>query len=97
MSERRLSGKHIQRHDTSSNWESKNPVLDNGEIGIASDIGDFKIGDGSSNWNNLKFLKDGIKSIVDSNSNSNYYIWTGTQEEYLSISVKNPNTIYIIR
>lgn len=97
MSERRLLGTQIQRHDTSSNWETKNPILKDGEIGIDSDIGDFKIGDGSSNWNDLGFLKEGIRSIIDSNSNSNFYFWTGTQEEYLLIPEKNPNTIYIIR
>lgn len=43
------------RRDTASNWSSNNPVLANGEIGIATDTYQFKIGDGSTTWSGLSY------------------------------------------
>lgn len=47
-----------QRCDTVSNWESYNPILLTGQIGIAlddetSEVVLYKIGDGTTTWNNL--------------------------------------------
>jgi hypothetical protein len=38
------------RRDTADNWASANPTLADGEIGIESDTGQFKIGNGLDNW-----------------------------------------------
>jgi hypothetical protein len=43
------------RRDLAANWVSVNPVLYNGEIGFATDLGKFKIGDGSTTWNTLAY------------------------------------------
>jgi hypothetical protein len=43
------------RRDLVANWVSVNPVLYNGEIGFATDLGKFKIGDGSTTWNSLAY------------------------------------------
>ena len=43
------------RRDLAANWVSVNPVLYNGEIGFATDLGKFKIGDGSTTWNSLAY------------------------------------------
>lgn len=43
------------RHDTASNWSSVNPTLLEGEIGIETDTGKSKIGDGSTAWNSLSY------------------------------------------
>ena len=40
----------VHRHDTKTNWATKNPVLLQGEIGIEDDSGLFKIGDGVKAW-----------------------------------------------
>jgi YD repeat-containing protein len=53
---------HFQlRRDTTANWESINPVLLAGEPGVEH-INDhyekMKFGDGTTNWNNLKYLND---------------------------------------
>jgi hypothetical protein len=40
------------RYDTSANWSSNNPTLASGEVGVQTD-GDFKIGDGTSDWGSL--------------------------------------------
>lgn len=64
--------KVINRHDTSSNWTSNNPILMNGEIGIETDTNKLKIGNGSSTWNELSYVTiDGAdqfvtKSFIDS-------------------------------
>ena len=42
------------RRDTSANWSSANPILANGELGLITDGGYFKIGDGISDWNTLE-------------------------------------------
>ena len=38
------------RRDTSINWNSNNPTLAAGEMGIETDTYQFKIGDGSTSW-----------------------------------------------
>lgn len=43
------------RRDTSANWSSTNPVLAQGELGLVTDTGQYKIGDGSTAWNSLTY------------------------------------------
>lgn len=43
------------RRDTSSNWSSANPTLAQGELGLETDTGLFKIGNGSTAWNSLSY------------------------------------------
>lgn len=43
------------RRGTASQWSSANPTLAAGEIGIELDTKQFKIGDGTSLWNNLAY------------------------------------------
>ena len=43
------------RKDTTSNWDTTNPVLAAGEMGIDTDRDQFKIGDGVSNWMTLTY------------------------------------------
>lgn len=44
------------RRDTSTNWSNTNPVLSSGEIGIATDLNQFKIGNGTSTWSQLSYV-----------------------------------------
>ena len=56
-----------QRRDTSENWESDNPILNDGELGYDKTNKRLKIGDGETAWNDLT----SITSVVqDSNGNS---------------------------
>lgn len=41
------------RRDTAANWTSTNPTLASGEIGLETDTGKFKFGNGTSNWTSL--------------------------------------------
>jgi hypothetical protein len=43
------------RRDTSANWVSVNPVLHQGEPGLETDTGRFKLGDGSTAWTSLEY------------------------------------------
>lgn len=51
-----VSSKLLVRRDTSSNWETNNPVLAQGEIGYDITVGKHKIGDGTSTWSALSFF-----------------------------------------
>jgi len=44
------------RRDTSSNWQTINPILAEGEIGYELDTGRLKIGNGSSHWSDLPYI-----------------------------------------
>lgn len=46
----------IVKHGTKAAFASKNPVLKKGELGIETDSGVMKLGDGSTTWNNLAYI-----------------------------------------
>jgi len=47
---------HIQlRRDSAADWASNNPTMPQGEIGLETDTGLFKFGDGSTAWNSLAY------------------------------------------
>lgn len=61
--------KIISRRDTAANWQSNNPVLANGEIGVDTTNKEMKIGDGKTAWNDLKpFQKANTGMIVPPNN-----------------------------
>ena len=43
------------RRDTSANWISNNPTLAEGEIGVVTDTGAYKLGTGILAWNDLPY------------------------------------------
>ena len=49
------------RRDTTANWSSANPTLYSGEPGLDTSLMRLKMGDGSTAWNSLGWLKqDGV-------------------------------------
>lgn len=68
-----LNTKILLRNDTIARWESNNPTLSKGEIGIAIDntsgitLKNFKIGDGITSWNNLDWA---IQDFVPSDASA---------------------------
>ena len=61
------------RNDTAENWNTKNPLLLKGEMGVETDTGKTKIGNGTANWKDLKYSgvdEDTIKGIIDNNRNN---------------------------
>lgn len=53
-----LKTKIVLRNDTKANWETYNPVLLAGELGIEKDTGLIKIGDGEHNWKDLSYANE---------------------------------------
>lgn len=45
------------RRDTSANWTSVNPILAQGELGLVTDTGSYKMGDGINAWNSLSYYE----------------------------------------
>ena len=50
------------RRGLKSEWESADPILSDGEIGVERDTGDFKIGNGVKSWSELDYANT---SLVD--------------------------------
>ena len=58
------------RNDTAENWTNANPLLLKGEMGVETDTGKTKIGNGTDLWEDLKYSgvdEDTIKGIIDNN------------------------------
>jgi len=51
-----VSVKQQQRIDTAANWTAKNPTLLVGELGIESDTGKIKCGNGATAWSSLAYI-----------------------------------------
>lgn len=50
--------------DTAANWTAHDTVLLKGEFGIESDTYRFKIGDGTTTWNNLPYSDTSITNSL---------------------------------
>lgn len=58
MAQRTLTTRIILRNDTAENWGINSAkVLLKGEIGLETDTGRYKVGDGSTTWQNLTYYK----------------------------------------
>ena len=55
MTEFELTGRVANLSYNKAEWEALNPVLGEGEIGYESDTRQFKIGDGTTAWTELKY------------------------------------------
>ena len=65
MAEKKIMTTIILRNDSAENWETKNPVLKEGEIGVENGTNKFKIGDGTSTWTQLGYAGgDEAKNFV---------------------------------
>lgn len=54
-----LDAKIVLRNDTAANWKIANPILLEGEFAVELDTKKFKLGDGTTPWNSLKYLDFG--------------------------------------
>jgi len=74
--------------DTAANWASSNPTLPSGIMGFETDKGRFKIGDGSTTWNNLHYTGVSTPALVVAASDASdidkaraNYICDGTDDD----------------
>ncbi len=60
--------KILFRRDLAATWTSVNPILSAGEIGLESDTGKIKLGNGSTAWNGLLYFYGSFEGVeyVDS-------------------------------
>lgn len=61
------------RRGKASEWKSVNPILLDGEFAIEEDTRKFKIGNGTSTWNELLYATQGESGA------SIQYVWDGTK------------------
>lgn len=61
------------RRGTASEWSSANPTLSSGEIGLATDLGQIKIGDGSTAWNSLSYISASDTDDLTEGSTNLYF------------------------
>ena len=64
MAVKYVNARQKQRIATTQEWQSNNPILLAGEIGIESDSHKMKAGDGSTPYNSLPFLGGGGQPIT---------------------------------
>lgn len=50
------------RRGTTAQWSSANPILSLGEVGIDTDLKQFKVGDGATAWSSLAFTTAPVNS-----------------------------------
>jgi hypothetical protein len=78
-----------QKRGTASRWTSINPVLLAGEIGVETDTRKIKIGDGTTQWNNLDYIQVDNQDVAYTHTqNALLSVWTITH----TLSFK-PNVI----
>lgn len=95
MADVTVNARFKNRHDTSENWNTINPVLLEGEIGVETDTGFFKIGDGVNHWKVLKYYNSVTDYVIDTNTKEQFKFWIGTQDEYLAME-PIANMIYMV-
>jgi hypothetical protein len=52
-----MSQKIQNRRDTAARWTQYNPILLEGELGLETDTGKMKLGDGVNTWSALPYMK----------------------------------------
>lgn len=70
MPNKEFNARIKQKRDTSANWESRNPVLLNGEIILVdTNAGELraKIGDGTKTYTQLPFSDEALRSLINAN------------------------------
>ena len=101
MPDVQLNVKLITRNDTSAQWGSINPILLKGELGYDSDAKMLKIGDGTSEWNDLDFIRSDIVSegegvpssgVTDKELGSVYVDTTGSKAYVLIAKAASSST-----
>ena len=64
MAEKTIKTTIQLRNDLAATWNSKNPVLKKGEIGIEIDTRKMKVGDGTTAWNALSYMGADANDIL---------------------------------
>lgn len=83
MANKTLTTRIVSRNDTQANWESVDPILLKGELGVEVDTNRIKVGDGVHHWSSLTYIgadSDQIQSLI-SESEDNFYTVVRNSDE----------------
>lgn len=74
------------------------PELAQGELAMTTDVGSEGLYVGIGDGTNIEIAnkEHAHGAILETNANLEQKFWRGTKEEYDAISVKDPNTMYIV-
>ena len=90
-----MADRVIQRNDTAARWQSINPVLAQGELGIVSDgAKGYKIGDGVTAWNSLEYPANPASVVQElGNSETAVISQKAITEEFNSVYTVTPTEV----
>lgn len=98
-----LTSRIQSRNDTAALWNTKNPILLKGEIGIENDTRKIKIGDGITQWNELQYVSahEVVLKSTDPQANDigheNGTIWINQANNKIYILVAQTTTAVWLR
>lgn len=78
MANKTLTTRIVSRNDTQANWESVDPILLKGELGVEVDTNRIKVGDGVSHWKDLTYI--GADSTQTASEDNFYTVVRNTDE-----------------
>ena len=84
MAEKIVNARLQNPYDTAENWKTNNPVLKAGELGIESDTGLHKVGDGTSTWTQLDYAgtdKAAVGALIEAAEDNMYALTPSGEEE----------------
>ena len=84
MAEKIVNARLQNPYDTAENWKTNNPVLKAGELGIESDTGLHKVGDGTSTWKQLDYAgtdKAAVGALIEAAEDNMYALTPSGEEE----------------
>lgn len=83
MAEKIVNARLQNAYDSAENWSTNNPVLKAGELGIESDTGLHKVGNGTSAWNDLDYAgtdTSAVNALIEA-AEDNMYALTPSGDE----------------
>ena len=84
------------RRGTSSQWSSANPTLDAGEVGVETDSGRFKVGDGTTAWNSLAYALSPVAyTSVNTQAGTTYTFTSGDETKITSSTSSSAATFTV--
>ena len=87
MSKRNVNVRYVLKNDTSGNWKENNPILLEAEMGVETDTGNIKMGDGVNQWTHLLYVYK--RHLTDTESALIEQIRTWYSDIYLPQSIAN--------
>lgn len=84
MAEKIVNARLQNAYDTAANWNTNNPVLKAGELGIESDTGLHKVGDGTSTWKQLHYAGTdtaAVGALIEAAEDNMYALTPSGDEE----------------